>query len=517
MADYDLCIIGGGVNGAGIARDAVGRGLSVLLVEAQDLAAATSSASTKLVHGGLRYLEHYEFRLVSESLREREVLLKAAPHIIWPMKFVLPHDQHLRPYWMIKAGLTLYDFLGGKKALPKSDALDFATASVADPLKDSYTRGFSYFDCWVDDARLVVLNAMDAFERGAVIMPRTACVHLEANKDKKFWKIHLQNMLSNDRFEVTADIVVNAAGPWVRNLLDGSELAQEGDTVPKVRLVKGSHIVVHKIHEGSQSYILQQQDGRIVFAIPYEGKYTLIGTTDVPYEGDASQAVIEKNEIDYLLSAVNKSFKKEISSQDIIWTYSGVRPLVNDGEEEASKVTRDYKLYMDERFGAPILSVFGGKITTFRKLSEEVVDRLSTFYPKRKMQAWTEYVPLPGGDIQGSFEDFVDQQKTAYPFLPANLIYRYARAYGTRIKVILQNVKTIDQMGSHYGDGLYEAEVRYLIKYEFVHMLDDILMRRSKLGLHISKETVEGLEKNLPTLIKIINTQKDRYENASSY
>lgn len=517
MTDYDLCIIGGGINGAGIARDAAGRGLSVLLVDAQDLAGATSSASTKLIHGGLRYLESYEFRLVDESLREREVLLKAAPHIIWPMKFVLPHDQHLRPYWMIKAGLMLYDFLGGKKTLPKSEALDFLTAKIADPLKDSYTRGFAYSDCWVEDSRLVVLNAMDAFERGAVIMPRTACVHLDADPKRQTWTMHLQNMLNGDQFDVTAKMIVNAAGPWVRSLLDGSQLTQENDSVPKVRLVKGSHIVLHRLYEGEQSYILQQTDGRITFAIPYEGKFTLVGTTDVPFEGDASQVVIDQEEIDYLLNAINQSFKKQVTVEDIVWSYSGVRPLLDDGEESASKVTRDYKLYMDERFGAPILSVFGGKITTYRKLAEEVVDRLTTFYPTQKMSAWTEYVPLPGGNMESGFSAYVENQTTAYPFLPKALIYRYARAYGTRMDILLKHVNTITQMGAHYGDDVHEAEIRYLIKYEFAHTMDDILMRRSKLGLHLSQGTINQLEKTLPTLIEIIKTQQDRYENASGY
>jgi len=515
MADYDLCIIGGGINGAAVARDAAGRGLSVILVEAQDLAGATSSASTKLIHGGLRYLEHYEFKLVDESLREREVLLNSAAHIIWPMKFVLPHDQHLRPYWMIKMGLKLYDFLGGKKTLPKSDAVDFATSPLADPLKDSYTRGFSYSDCWVEDSRLVVLNAMDAFERGAVIMPRTACIDLEANEEKKSWTVRLQNMLNNDQFNVTAKMVVNAAGPWVRTMLDASELAQEGDGVPNVRLVKGSHIVVQKLYEGDQSYILQQADGRITFTIPYEGKFTLVGTTDVAYEGDAAQVGIEQDEIDYLLNAVNQSFKKQVGVQDIIWSYSGVRSLLDDGAQSAQKVTRDYKLYMDERHGAPILSVFGGKITTCRHLAEDVVNRLSTFYPTRKMPAWTEYVTLPGGDMGMVFDEYVEQKAEVYSFLDQDLIYRYARAYGTRMDVLLQNVSDLEQMGSHYGDHLYEAEIRYLIKYEFAHTLDDILMRRSKLGLHVSQTTIDHLEVALPKLIQIVNSQQDRYENAS--
>lgn len=515
MTDYDLCVIGGGINGVGIARDAAGRGLSVLLVEAQDLANATSSASTKLIHGGLRYLEHYEFKLVDESLREREVLYKNAPHIIWPMEFILPHDQHLRPYWMIKAGLTLYDFLGGKKTLPKSEALDFATASVSDPLNDSYLRGFSYSDCWVEDSRLVSLSAMDAYERGAVIMPCTACVHLTPSDNKKYWQVDLQNMLNGDQFQIISKMVVNAAGPWVRRILDVSDVASEG--TPHVRLVKGSHIVLNKLYEEDQSFILQQPDGRIIFTIPYEGRFTLVGTTDVPYEEEADQAAINQEEIDYLRAAVNRSFKKEVLETDIVWSYSGVRPLLDDGKKSASKVTRDYKLYMDESFGPPILSVFGGKITTFRKLSEDVVDRLTTFYPDKKMPAWTAHVPLPGGDIEGAFDNFVDAKQTQYIFLPKDIVYRYARAYGSRIDRMLENISSLPQMGTHYGDGLYETEIRYLIKYEFVHTVEDVLWRRSKMGLHISPDTLETLEKYFPTLMEIVQTQEGRYENASSY
>ncbi|CAG0904490.1 unnamed protein product [Cyprideis torosa] len=494
--DYDLCVIGGGINGCGIARDAAGRGLKVLLVEAMDLASATSSCSTKLVHGGLRYLEHYEFRLVKESLREREILLKAGPHIVRPMDFVLPHDKNLRPYWMIKAGLFLYDFLAGKKTIKKSEAIEFATSALADPLDDEYERGFSYADCWVDDARLVVLNAMDAYERGAVIMPQTACMDLKPSSDQKSWKVNLQNMLNGDCFTISAKMVVNAAGPWVRSLLDNSNItAQENDFTPNVRLVKGSHIVVSKLYEGEQSFILQQPDGRIIFTIPYEGLYTLIGTTDVPYEDDPSIVHIDADEIDYLCAAVNRSLKQKITPEDVLWTYSGVRSLVDDGHEKASEITRDYKLYVDERQGPPIISVFGGKITTYRKLAEQVMERVSTFYPNKKLKAWTEKASLPGGDIEEeSFDDFVVKQCEKYNFIPPYIIYRYARAYGTRMKAILGSAQSIEDLGVHYGDDVYEAEILYLIKYEFVHNLEDILWRRSKLGLHISAETFEKLQ-----------------------
>lgn len=518
--DYDLCVIGGGVNGTGIARDAVGRGLSVLLVEAQDLASATSSASTKLVHGGLRYLEHYEFKLVKESLKEREILLKAAPHIVWPMRFVLPHDESLRPFWMIKAGLLLYDFLGGKKSLPSSESLDFATNKLADPLDDKYARGFSYSDCWVEDSRLVVLNAVDAFERGAVIMPRTACVYMEPSHDKQHWNLTMCNTLNGDEFQVKSKMVVNAAGPWVRSFLEGSNIAtqEENDFTPNVRLVKGSHIIVPKIHNGEQSFILQQPDGRIVFAIPYEKEFTLIGTTDVPFEGDPSHVKISDEEITYLCDAVNRSFKKQVTPSDVVSSYSGVRPLVDDGEKKASEVTRDYKLYIDERYGPPLLSVFGGKITTYRHLSEEAVNRIATFYPHRKLIPWTDTASLPGGDMpEKDFDKFLKSLTDRYTFLPDKLLYRYARAYGTRANAILNGVNKIADLGDHYGDDVYEAEILHLLRYEFAHTTDDIIWRRSKLKLHIQDKTVKALEKALPKLHEKIKQDETRYENAAGY
>ena len=507
--DYDICVIGGGINGVGIARDAVGRGLSVLLVEAQDLASATSSASTKLVHGGLRYLEHYEFKLVQESLRERKILLKAAPHIIWPLKFVLPHDNHLRPYWMIKAGMFLYDRLSGRKKLAKSESLDFATDSLTDPLKDKYARGFSYSDCWVEDSRLVALNALDAKEKGANILTRTACTYLHPTQDKKGWQVHLQDITEGDEFQVTAKIVVNAGGPWVRSLLDGSNLTPNEDErskfVPSVRLVKGSHIVVPKLYPGDHTYILQQKDGRITFTIPYEYNYTLIGTTDVPFDGDASQVEISAEEIDYLCEAVNQSFKKQITPDDVVWSYSGVRSLVDDGTENASKVTRDYKLYIDERFGPPILSVFGGKITTYRALAEHAVERLATFYPKRHLPAWTQKEPLPGGDIRkGDFDEFVQQQRARYTFLSKKLLYRYARAYGTRMSKLLEGVNSKKDLGQDFGSDMFEAEIKYLIVHEFAKTLDDVLWRRSKMGLHISEKTLELLTASFPAIYKSV-------------
>jgi glycerol-3-phosphate dehydrogenase len=516
--DYDLCVIGGGINGCGIARDAAGRGLKVLLVEALDLASATSSASTKLIHGGLRYLEHYEFRLVRESLKEREVLLKSAPHIIWPMDFVLPHNNNLRPYWMIKSGLFLYDHLAGKQKLKKSEAIDFATSALADPLIDEYQRGFAYSDCWVEDSRLVVLNAVDAFERGATVMPQTACMDFKPSSDRKTWQVNLKNMLNDDEFSVSAGMVINAAGPWVRSLLDGSNITQiQQEFTPNVKLVKGSHIVVPKLYEGAQTFILQQPDKRIIFAIPYETHYTLIGTTDVVHEDDPSTVAIDNNEIKYLCDAINRSFKKQIAPEDIIWNYSGVRSLVDDGEKNASKVTRDYKLYVDERYGPPVISVFGGKITTYRKLAEHVMERVSTFYPDRDLRPWTENAILPGGDIEGGdFEGFVRQQCDQYYFIPPYVLYRYARAYGTRMSAILNNAKDIKDLGTHYGDDIYEAEIQYLIKYEFAHSLDDILWRRSKLGLHISEQTYQHLNHSFASIAERAHGDEERYINAAA-
>lgn len=542
--DYDLCVIGGGINGVGIARDAAGRGLSVLLVEAQDLAGATSSASTKLIHGGLRYLEYYEFKLVKESLQERRKLLRAAPHLVTPMKFVLPHDENLRPYAMIKAGLFLYDWFGGRKSarkgrknkLEKSQALDFAISPLADPLKSTYTRGFSYTDCQTDDARLVTINAVDAYERGAIIMPRTACVSLVPIQDKSGWQVHLQNMLNGDEFQITANMIVNAAGPWVRGLLENSSLAtpravdnveggEQGeyqpsasDYVPHLRLVKGSHIVVPKLYRGDHSYLLQQPDGRVIFTIPYEKDYTLIGTTDVPFEGDASAVSISDEEVEYLCDAVNRSFKKKINAGHIMWSYSGVRSLLDDGNTSASKVSRDYKLYIDERAGPPILSVFGGKLTTYRKLAEHAVNRLATFRPQQSLLPWTDKAILPGGDMQnGDFEGFVQKQISRYTFLPEVLLRRYARAYGTRMSKILKGVNKIQDLGICFGDDVYEAEIFYMLCYEFAHTIEDVLWRRSKLGLHISDKTVQALEVHFPTLLAQVNRETDRYENASGY
>ena len=490
-ADFDICVIGGGINGAGIARDAAGRGLRALLVEAQDLAGATSSASTKLIHGGLRYLEYYEFRLVREALKEREVLMNLAPHIITPLEFILPHEEHLRPAWMIRAGLFLYDHLAGRKKLKSSSGLHLSAHEAGVPLQDRYWQGFSYSDCWADDARLVVLNVMDAAERGAMIATRTACTGM--TQEGNLWQLHLQDMTTGEKFEKTASMAVNATGPWVRTFLDSLKLASP--ETPRVRLVKGSHIVIPRLYEGKHAYMLQQPDQRIVFAIPYEEKFTLVGTTEVSFESDPAAAAIGQNEIGYLCAAVNRSFKKQIAPDHIIWTYSGVRPLLEDEHDSATAVTRDYQLVLDRSFGPPLLSVFGGKITTYRRLAEQALDELCGG------RAWTAAEPLPGGNIT-DFDAFLKTQEKRYSWLPPELLARYARTYGTRMDVFLQNAKGLNDMGRHLGDNIYEAEIYYLVGAEWARTADDILWRRTKLGLHVSPDTVHNLKTALPIIMK---------------
>lgn len=497
---YDLVVIGGGINGCGIARDASGRGLNVLLAEKDDLASATSSASTKLIHGGLRYLEQYDFKLVAESLNERERLLLSAPHIIWPLEFILPHEKSLRPYWMIRLGLYLYDFLGTRTFLPASKGLNFKKHPAGKPLKAGYKKGFSYADCWVQDSRMVVLNAMDAAARGATILTRTECVDLKAEGD--VWKVTLEDKATGSQKTVEAKCVANVAGPWVRKFLDQNNLAKK-DTF-NTRYSKGSHIVVPKIYEGDQAYILQQPDKRIVFAIPYEKNFTLIGTTDAIYDGDPSQAEISEDEKKYLCEAVNRSFDKQVTVDDIVWHYSGVRPLLDSGDESLSKVTRDYKLDLETSFGPPILNVFGGKLTTFRKLSAQAVDKISPYFSHAR-QSWTDKGILPGGDIKAAdFEMFCKELASLYSWADEEMLRRYARAYGTLSVLILDAAESEKDLGEHYGDDLYEAEIRYLMTQEWAETAEDILWRRSKLGLHISLSTKEALEKAIPNIKKDI-------------
>jgi glycerol-3-phosphate dehydrogenase len=486
----DLLIVGGGINGAGIARDAAGRGLSVLLVEQDDLASATSSASTKLIHGGLRYLEYYEFRLVREALIEREVLLRNAPHIIRPLTFVLPHEASLRPAWIVRIGLFLYDHLGGRDHLPGSRGLNLRRDPAGHPLKPYLARGFSYADCAVDDARLVVLNAVDARTRGARVLTRTRCV--AARRAGDLWQATIENRATGERRTVAARCLVNASGPWVASFIDGVlGLAHRH----RLRLVKGSHIVVPRLFEGEQAYILQHSDRRIVFAIPYEDDFTLIGTTDLAYDDDPADVAISQAEIDYLCQVVNDHFVKQIKPPDVVWTYAGVRPLQDDESASASAVTRDYVLDLDELPGAaPLLSVFGGKITTYRKLAEHALAKLQPRFPKMGA-AWTHAVPLPGGDIPNAdFAAFLASVGRRWPWLPRALARRYARCYGSRIERLLGRAEGLNDLGLDLGNGLHVREVEYLQDEEWAASAEDILWRRSKLGLHVAPATVAALE-----------------------
>ncbi|MDV2983611.1 UNVERIFIED_CONTAM: glycerol-3-phosphate dehydrogenase [Methylobacteriaceae bacterium AG10] len=487
----DLLVIGGGINGVGIARDAAGRGLRVLLCERGDLAEHTSSASTKLIHGGLRYLEQYAFRLVREALAERERLMRLAPHIIWPLRFVLPHDAGLRPAWMLRIGLFLYDHLARLKALPRSQALRLGREGVGAPLQKRLTRGFAYSDCWVEDSRLVVLNALDAAERGARIRTRTTVE--SARREDGAWTVTLHDAERRQRESVRARIVVNAAGPWVGETLLRT-LAVEAR--PKVRLVKGSHIVVRRLYEGDQAYILQQPDRRIVFAIPYERDFTLIGTTDVAHEGEPGPVRISAEETRYLCACVDRSFERQIGPDDVVWSFSGLRPLYDDAAANASAVTRDYVLELDHD-GPPVLSVFGGKITTYRRLAEHALEKLGPHLPGMK-PAWTGDAPLPGGDMAGAdFDLFVGTLAAQYPFLPEATARRLARAYGTRAERLLGDARTLADLGETFGGDLSAREVDYLVRHEWARTSDDILWRRSKLGLRMDREGVARLGRHL--------------------
>jgi glycerol-3-phosphate dehydrogenase len=493
-AVYDLAVIGGGINGAGIARDAAGRGLSVLLVEKDDLAAHTSSLSTKLIHGGLRYLEHYEFRLVAESLSEREVLLKLAPHIIEPLQFVLPHEPHLRPAWMIRSGLFLYDHLGGRKTLPASFGVDLAASKWGAGLKGNLRKGFVYSDARVDDARLVILNAIAARELGADVRVRT---RLEAaRRENGLWRATLVDGAGR-RADVLARALINAAGPWVKDLLDRIS----PDSIrADVRHVKGSHIVVPRVHPEAHAYILQNSDKRIVFIIPFQREFSLIGTTDVPVV-DCDTPRISPDEIEYLCSIANAYLAHPIAASDIVWTYSGVRPLYDDGSDDPSAITRDYVLKLDAPDGrAPLLSVFGGKITTYRKLAEHALGQLRAFFPQMRV-AWTDRRPLPGGDLPpGGLAAYEGELAARYPGMPANLLAALARRHGTRAPIVLGDARGPADLGAHFGDTLYAAEVDYLVAHEWAVEADDVLWRRTKCALHLradERDTVAAYLRDL--------------------
>jgi glycerol-3-phosphate dehydrogenase len=487
---YDLAVIGGGINGCGIARDAAGRGASVILFEKDDLASATSSASTKLIHGGLRYLEHYEFRLVREALMERERLWAIAPHIIWPLRFVLPHHKGLRPAWLLRLGLFLYDHIGGRKKLPATRTLDLATDAAGRPLKDDGARAFEYSDCWVEDSRLVVLNAMDAASRGAAIHTRSRVI--AADRDNGSWRITTES--DGAQATVLAKALVNAAGPWVGEVLGG---VVRSNTRAAVRMVQGSHIVVPRLYEHDRCYIFQNGDGRIVFAIPYERDFTLIGTTDRDFKGDPTAAKATPEEIDYLCAAASEYFREPVTPETVVWTYSGVRPLYDDGAFKAQEATRDYVLTLDAPEGqAPLLSVFGGKITTYRRLAESALEKLSPHAAWAARPTWTVTSTLPGGDfpVEG-FEAQVDAIAASHPWLARKTATRLVRAYGTRARGILEGAGSVDGLGRHFGADLYEREVRYLMKAEWARQAADVLWRRSKLGLRLTAGDREGLER----------------------
>ncbi len=488
LGTVDLLVVGGGINGVGIARDAAGRGLSVVLCEKDDLAEGTSSRSGKLVHGGLRYLEYYEFRLVREALTEREVLLDAAPHIIWPMRFVLPHSPEQRPAWLIRLGLFLYDHLGGRKKLPGTRSLDLRTAPEGKPIKDGFTKAFEYSDCWVDDARLVVLNAVDARERGATVLTRTAATSLVRDGDE--WAAVLQGHDGGGEVRLRARGVVNAAGPWVENIV--RNVARQNSS-RRVRLVKGSHIVVKKFWEGEQAYLFQNTDKRVVFVNPYEDELSLIGTTDIAYEGDPGDVTVEDGEIDYLLAAVNRYTRKQLTRGDVVHSFAGVRPLLEDDAENPSAVTRDYVFDLDAVNGkAPILHIFGGKITTYRELAERCLDRLKPYY-RQMTGPWTGKVPLPGGDMPdadfGAFEASLERR---WPWMPADLRHHYARLYGTRAERVVGSSESLADLGRHFGGLFYQAEADYLIAEEWAATADDILTRRTKHGLKLSAAETES-------------------------
>jgi glycerol-3-phosphate dehydrogenase len=489
---FDLAIIGGGVNGCGIARDAVGRGNSVFLCEMNDLASGTSSWSTKLVHGGLRYLEYYEFRLVREALIEREILWQIAPHIIRPLRFVLPHHAGLRPTWLLRLGLFLYDHIGGRHLLPPTRSVDLTSDEVGKPLiPGRYTKGFEYSDCFVDDARLVVLTARDAADRGAEIRTRARAV--EIRQADGIWQVTVEDTSSGARSTIRARVLVNAGGPWVEQVLaTGAGVNAKA----KVRLVQGSHIVVPKLYQHDRAYMFQNSDGRIVFVIPYQDDFTLIGTTDRDYEGDPAKVTASAEEISYLCDSVSEYLAKPVRPQDVVWTYAGVRPLYDDGASEAKAATREYVLELDTPGGTPLLSIYGGKITTHRRLAEEALEKLAPYLNGTKArEGWTARSPLPGGDMDVSAIPALSAELLrGYPFLTPAHANRLAHAYGTRAAKVLGSAKSIADLGQCFGATLTESEVRYLMAVEWACTADDIVWRRSKLGLRLSAAEIAAIE-----------------------
>jgi glycerol-3-phosphate dehydrogenase len=498
---FDIAIIGGGINGCGIARDAAGRGWSVYLCEADDLASATSSASTKLVHGGLRYLEHYEFRLVREALKEREVLWGIAPHIVWPLRFVLPHHKGLRPAWLLRLGLFLYDHLGSRKRLPPTRTRWLRSDATGRALKPEYTLGFEYSDCWVEDSRMVVLNARDAAEHGAVIATRTRC--MAAERTDGLWHLTMQRCAGAARV-IKARALVNAAGPWVGQVLQS---VLHADAPAQVRLVKGSHIVVPRLYPEDHCYILQNADNRIFFVIPYEQDFSLIGTTDLDYEGDPAKVAASAGEVEYLCRCASDYFVRPVTPDQVVWTYSGVRPLHDDGASKAHAATRDYLLTLDAPCGQPAqLSIFGGKITTYRRLAEAALARLTPHLPVAAglPEGWTGKSPLPGGDFPaGGLNHALDGLRARYGFVADPTLRRLFRAYGTRAGLLLGNAASAGDLGRVFGADLTEAELRYLVRYEWAQTAADVVWRRSKLGLRMTPQDIARVDAALVELLAI--------------
>jgi glycerol-3-phosphate dehydrogenase len=497
-SDYDLAIIGGGINGCGIARDAAGRGWRVFLCDRADLGAGTSSASTKLIHGGLRYLEHYEFRLVREALMEREVLWGIAPHIIWPLRFVLPHHRKLRAAWLLRLGLFIYDHLGGRKRLPPTRTVRLRSDPVGAVLKPEFSLGFEYSDCWVEDSRLVVLNARDAADRGATIAPRTAC--LSASRTDGAWALDLRDETTGERRAIRAGALVNAAGPWVADVA-GSVI--RANVPAAVRLVQGSHIVVRKLYDHAACYIFQNADGRIFFVIPYERDFTLIGTTDADFTGDPSGVHASEAEIAYLCRSASAYLRVPVTPDMAVWSYSGVRALFDDGSAAPQEATRDYVLKLDAPADAPaLLSVFGGKITTYRRLAESALAMLAPHLPRASGKpGWTARQPLPGGDFpMDGFDAQLATAEARYPFLPKPTVRRLLRAYGTRIHAVLNGAACYADLGRVFGADLTEAELRYLAQAEWVRSAEDAVWRRSKLGLRLSAAEIASIDDALHSI-----------------